>query len=361
MGKSWKIKLDDSYFADPNALLTENGLKVTFKADIKYYFVRVGDFKLEISVSDGVIEKIIERDICVRYLNKKVKLSVQQASTPGRPVSFSLMTTDPSLGMCHIHFGNGRKYNSSTNIKDQLFVINSTYDHIGVYQYTWSVRNSTNLARGTGQITILYPVMEPGHYSFPKSVEKSWPDNRVKFYLMSKCRTDFYLLLEDFGAGTELIWDFRDNKTVIRQKIDKFSPANSLRDISRIRGTESLNLTRYMGYVRQHTYSSKGMYDVSLTANDQFTSLVAKRTVFFSGRTCKRPEVTILPKDQKFLQFSLRETFTVPSNVKLECDDFNEAAFKWRRYASSKEAMDNHRIAESDKIIRLDTRNLFIA
>ena len=546
--KSWKIKLNGSSFADPNTLLTEKGLKVTFKIDLKYHLARIGDFKLEISVSDGVFQKIIERDVCVRFLNKKVKVSVVQASIPGRPVSFFFMTPDPSLGICRIVFGDGRRFNSSTNIKHQLYTINSTYTQLGVYLYTWSVRNSTNVALGTGQMTILNPVMEVGHYLFPTLVEKSWPDNRVQFYLMSKClspiptyvsyrihfgdgeimpwtrmpdfncknrtnlirhaykkadcyetyfemknllgrcemngsvrihqrlnslrldfnsippsrkmekdyggvkvvylkysypfhivatttggsckkfewkiakplwlapagtkdkvlvnhlvnkagyydlevkifndisnitekrklilrkslrglillaskpdisgKTDFYLLLEEFGNSTELLWDFKDNNTVIRQKMNKLFPASSLRGIVGIRGTENLNLKMYMGYVRQHTYSVKGMYDVSVTATDQLTSLVANRTVYVSTSNCKRPEVKILPKNQRLLQYSLGETFVVPSDVKLQCDDFNKAAFKWRIYVSNKEAMDNDRVAESDKIARFVTRNL---
>ena len=548
MKKSWKVKLNGSSFADPNALLTENGLKVTFKIDIKYHFAGIGDFKLEISVSDGIFEKIVERDICVRFLNKKVKVSAVQASMPGRAISFFFTTADPSLGICRILFGDGRKFNSSKNIKHQLYVINGTYSQLGVYQYTWSVTNSTNVALGTGQMTILNPVMEAGHYLFPTFVEKNWPDNRVQFHLKSKClspmptyvsyrihfgdgeimpwtrmpdfnctnrtnlirhtykkadcyktyfemknllgrceingsvrihqrlnslrldfnsippsrkvendngavkvvylkysypfrivatttggscnkfewkisnpfwltpagtknkvlvnhlvnkagnydlevkvfndissitekrklilrkslrglillaskpditgKTDFYLLLEEFGNGAEFFWDFKDNNTVIRQKINKLFPASSLRGIIGIRGTENLNLARYMGYVRQHKYSLKGMYDVSITATDQLTSLVANRTVYVSASNCKRPEVKILPKNQKLLQYNLGETFVIPSDVKLQCDDFNKAAFKWRIYVSNKEAMDNDRVAESDKIIRLVTKNL---
>ena len=548
--KSWKVKLNGSYVADPNALLIEKGLKVTFTIDIKYHFAGIGDFKLEISVSDGIFEKIIERDVCVRFSNKKVKVSAEQVSMPGRAISFFFTTTDPSLGICRIIFGDGRKYNSSTNIKRQLYVINSTYTRLGAYQYTWSVRNATNVALGTGQMTILNPVMETGHYLFPTLVEKSWPDNRVQFNLMSKClspiptyvsyrihfgdgeimpwtrmpdincknktnltwhiykkagcyesyfemknllgrcemngtvkilqrlnslrldfnsippsrkvekdyggvkevhlkcsypfhivattsngsclkfewkiakpywlipagtkrkiqvnhlvnkagnydlevkvfngisnitekrklilrkslrglillaskpditgKTDFYLLLEEFGNGTEFFWDFKDNYTVIGQRMNKLRPARSLRGIIGIKGTENLNLTRYMGYVRQHNYASKGSYDVSITATDQLTSLVANRTVYVSTSNCKRPEVKILPKNQKLLQYSLGETFVIPSDVKLQCDDFNKAAFRWRIYVSNREAMDNDRVAESNNIIRLVTRNLFV-
>eukprot|EP00112_Aurelia_sp_Birch-Aquarium-sp1_P002284 Seg1249.12 transcript_id=Seg1249.12/GoldUCD/mRNA.D3Y31 product="Polycystic kidney disease protein 1-like 2" protein_id=Seg1249.12/GoldUCD/D3Y31 len=313
MKKSWKVKLDGYYFADPSTVLTEQGLKATLKMDPMYHFAGTGDFKLEISVSDGILETIIKRDICVRFVNKKVKMSVEQASTPGRQLTFVLMTTDSSsLGMCHIQFGDGRKHSTPTNINQQVYVINSSYAHVGVYRYTWSVRNSTT----------------------------SNPDITGQ--------TTFYLLLQDFGIGTEFIWDFKD-RTVDKEKVIKFSAASSLPGISSIRGTESLNLTKYMGYVRQHTYTSKGMYDVSITANDQFTTLVAKRTVFVSNKVCKRPDVKILPKDQKLLQFSLGETFTILSDVKLECDDFDKAVFEWRIYASSKEAMNNDRVAESDK------------
>ena len=547
--KSWKIKLDGIYFANPHAVLTEKGLNATVTMDPMYHFAGIGDFRLEISVSDGTFEKIIKRDICVRFLNKKVKVSAERVSMPGRPVTFAFMTTDPSLGICHIHFGDGKKYSSSTNIKDQVYVINSTYAQVGVYRYIWSVNNSTSMAQGTGEMTILNPVMESGHYLFPTWKEKTWPDNTVQFYLMSKClspipnnvsyrihfgdgeimpwtrmphfdcknmtnltrhtykkagcyetyfemknflgrceingsvrihqrlgslrldfkslppsrtvekgnggvrevylkhsypfevtatvtdggcqkfewkiakpywftpagvinkilinhlvnkvgnydlevkafnhisgitekrklfltnslmglillaskpditgKTGFYMLLEDFGAGPEFIWDFKDG-TVSKEKAIKFSPANRLPGISNIKETESLNLTRYMGCLRQHIFSSKGMYDVSITANDQLTSLVAKRTVFVSKRICKRPRVKILPKDQKSLQFSLGETLTVLSDVKLECDDFNKAVFEWRIYTGSKEAMDNDRVAESDKIMRLVTRKSFL-
>ena len=541
--KSWKVKLNGIKFAKPDALLTERGLKVTLKIDIKYYFRGIGDFKLEVSVSDGISEKIIERDVCVRFLNKRVKVSAEQASISGRAISFFVTTTDPSLGICRIIYGDGREYNSSTNIRPKLYVIKSTYTRIGVYRYTWSVRNSTHVALGTGQMTILNPVMEAGHYLFPEFVEKSWPENTVQFYLKSKClspiptnasyrmhfgdgnimawtempdfnckirtnlvkhtykkagcyetylemknllgrceingsvrihqplnslrldfnsippsrkvekdyggvkevylkysypfrivattiggsckkfewkiakplwlapagtkdkvlvnhlvnkagnydlevkvfndisnitekrkliltkssrglillasnpditgKINFYALLEDFANGTEFFWDFKDNNTVIKQKMNKIFPASSLLGIVGIRGTESLNLTRYVGYVTQHTYSSKGMYDVSITASDQLTSLVANRTVYVSTSNCKRPEVKILPKNQKLLQYSIGETFTVPTDVKLQCDDFNKAAFKWRIYVSNKEAMDNERVAESDKITRL--------
>ena len=545
MGKSWKVKLNDFYFANPNNLIMEKGLRVTLKIDIEYYFRGIGDFKLEVFVSDGIFEKTIKRDVCVRFLYTKVKVSAEQVSMPGRAISFFITTTDPSLGIIRIIFGDGRKYNSSTNIKRQNYIIKSTYSSLGVYRYTWSVRNSTNVALGTGQMTILNPVMEASHYLFPTFVEKNWPDNRVQFHLKSKClspiptnasyrihfgdgeimpwtrmpdfncksrtnlvrhtykeadcyetylemknllgrceingsvrihqrlnslrldfnsippsrkvekdnaavkvvylkysypfrivatttggscnkfewkiskplwlapagtkskvlvnhlvnkagnydlevkvfndisnitekrklilrkssrglillaskpditgKTDFYLLLEEFANGTKFFWDFKDNNTVIKQKMNKLRPASSLRGIIGIRGTESLNLSRYMGYVRQHKYSLKGMYDVSITATDQLTSLVANRTVYVSASNCKRPEVKILPKNQKLLQYNLGETFVIPSDVKLQCDDFNKAAFKWRIYVSNKEAMDNDRVAESDKIIRFVT------
>ena len=546
MRKSWKVKLDGYHFADPSYLLSEKGLKVTVKIDIKYYFRRIGDFKLDISVSDGIFEKTIERDVCVRFFNKKVKVSAEQVSMPGRAISFFFTTTDPSLGICRIIFGDGRTYNSSTNIRRKLYVIKSTYTQLGLYRYTWSVRNSTHVALGTGQMTILNPVMEAGHYLFPLFVKKSWPDNRVQFYFKSKCqspiptyvsyrihfgdgeimpwtrmpdfncknktnltrhiyqkadcyksyfemknllgrcemngtvkirqrlsslrldfnsippsrkvekdyggvkevhlkcaypfhivatttggsclkfewkiakpywlipagtnskiqvnhlvnkagtydlevkvfndissitekrklilgkslrglillaskpditgKTDFYLLLEEFGDGAEFLWDFKDNNTVIRQKMNKLRPARSLRGIIGIRGTENLNLTRYMGYVRQHNYTSKGLYDVSITATDQLTSLVANRTVYVSTSNCKRPEVKILPKNQKLLQYSLGETFVIPSDVKLQCDNFNKAAFRWRIYVTNKEALESDRVAESDKMIRLVTK-----
>ena len=162
----------------------------------------------------------------------------------------------------------------------------------------------------------------------------------------------FYLLVEGWSPATIFKWTFGDGQSEIAN-YSSLLPATSLPKITQVSGASKIDLKKRLGIVKEYTYSSNGLYNVTLTATDIFRSLVAKRNVFISYSHCLRPEVRIKKqKDSKVLVFNLGETFTIVTYVSIDCDDSNQAVFRWTLIKSSTLEMDSGRVSESDKIVR---------
>ena len=162
----------------------------------------------------------------------------------------------------------------------------------------------------------------------------------------------FYLLVEGWSPATIFKWTFGDGQSEIAN-YSSLLPATSLPKITQVSGASKIDLKKRLGVVKEYTYSSNGLYNVTLTATDIFRSLIAKRNVFISYSHCLRPEVRIKKqKGSKVLVFNLGETFTIVTYVSIDCDDSNQAVFRWTLIKSSTLEMDSGRVSESDKIVR---------
>ena len=165
-------------------------------------------------------------------------------------------------------------------------------------------------------------------------------------------KIDIYLLVKEHGDDTQFFWDFGNGET-ISEKNPSFTPAKDLPNINQARGSESINLESYVGLIKPYTYGEFGTYIVNVTGVDTLVTLEASRTVYISKRVCRRPVVKILKeKKQTHLIFDFRESFTILTNVTIECDDSSEAVFHWSIFKSSKDDLDNNRLIESDKVTK---------
>ena len=162
----------------------------------------------------------------------------------------------------------------------------------------------------------------------------------------------FYLLVEESGLSTTFNWTFGDGNSEM-MGYSSFITADNLPGISSVPAARDLNLKNFSGITKSYTFRSLGLYNVVVTATDIFRTLTAERTILISNRFCLRPQVSISTQNHsKRLIFNIGETFTVVTNLNVNCDSSNQAVFRWTLLRSSEWDLRNNRISESDKVIR---------
>ena len=237
-----------------------------------------------------------------------------------------------------------------------------TYEWIILRPY-WA-KNTSDV----NSVIVSHLIKRPGTYDF--EVKVHYPGNsmskRIKIIVSKSLRglsllaknvgrdgeVAFYALVEEQGLLTTLRWKFGDGiSETIRNP--KFIPAVNLSNIANVPLAKDLDLNKRYGILKEHKYSSDGLYNAIVKVNDTFRTLTAKRTVLISKTHCLRPRVKIAThNDSKKMVFSIGETFTIITTLIIDCEISYQAIFRWTLLRSSLQDMKDNRISESDKAIR---------
>ena len=167
-----------------------------------------GDFLLEVTMFYGKdSSNYFSRIIKPRTLNSTVLMNVKNFGLTKKSIPFELNIPNGTFpGDIYIKFGDGTVANYPDYASSRLIEW-KTYNHSGSYFLEWKFCNKYEISQGRKLFEALpyQPVNQSERYLFPTSIEISWPNRSVSFFITSDCLflppTDAMYRI-DYGDGS---------------------------------------------------------------------------------------------------------------------------------------------------------------